>query len=101
VAIRTVMKVAGVDILYSAVVAATKGYEEAQKHGVESGIIKGATEFAVDQAVSMGTDLIASNAVSYASSTTGIALDDFGKEIVKDAISATLEQAISEAREGA
>ena len=90
VALGTMLKMTGTDLLASAVIAAAKGYQEAEKHGLESGVEKATVEFVKGQVVGAIADGIASSAVQYATSTGGLELDRAGKEIVTDAVASAI-----------
>jgi hypothetical protein len=94
VTIGVALQASGTDFLADAVIAGAKGYDEALKRGPERGAEKAVTELAKRRITATVADSIAAKAVK---TVAGPTVTRFGREVLRDAISSTLEELGSEA----
>jgi hypothetical protein len=89
IGIGTANKITGTDLLVDAAFAGVKGYQEAKKHGVERGARVAATNFAKSQSIGSASDVIATVAVR---SVPGLNAHPIARDIVRDAVSSSIDQ---------
>lgn len=91
IGVGTAAKFTGADLLVDATLAGVKGYQEAKKHGIQSGVTAAATDFAKSQSIGGTSDIIANVAVN---SVPGLNTAPVAKEIVRDAVSSAVDELI-------
>ena len=96
VTVGVALHASGADLLADAVIAGAKGYNEALKRGPRRGAEKAVTELAKRRITATVADSIAAKAVK---TVAGPTVTKFGREILRDAISATLTELGNEASE--
>ena len=96
VTVGVALQASGTDLLADAVIAGAKGYDAALKRGPQRGFENALTDLAKRRITATVADSIAAKAVK---TVAGPTITKFGREILRDAISSTLEEMSGEASE--